>query len=391
VTRTGSAAKLLRTLAAVTALAGVLLCVRSDAQTAPAGADRPITTANPPTAASPAAAASPPTAASPTVAASPPTTVSPPTAASPAVAASPPTPASPAVAASPPTAASPSATANSSAVIQQPRPFGYVLGDVLTQRVLLQAGGHYFDPIQLPPVERVGLWLSRRSSSITRDDSGRRWLVIDYQLINAPQQLTTVDLPTLTLGSKTGNETLLVPAWPISVAPLTPRVAFAKGGLQDLRPDHPAPALPTTGLWRQFEIWLSAWGFVVVAWLLWWLVRYIRTAANQPFARALREIRNSVPDSPQTWLALHRAFDATADRSLQLNTLPALFKRAPYFEPQRAEIERFYVESTRRFFGGGEGLVGGNTAATRHSTPDNPISLRALCTALRRIEKQYER
>jgi mxaA protein len=271
----------------------------------------------------------------------------------------------------------------SSVAIQQPRPFGYVLGDVLTQRVLLQSNGRNFDLAQLPAGERVGLWVARRSSTIAPDDSGRRWLVIDYQLVNAPQQLMTVNLPALTLKSKAGTEVLEVPEWPISVAPLTPRIAFAKGGLQDLRPDHPAPSLPTKALWRQLEIWSSAFAFTVVAWLTWWLVRYIRAASNQPFARALRELRRDDGDSPQAWLVLHRAFDSTAGRTLQISTLPALFQRAPYFEPQRAEIEQFYAESTRRFF----------DVETRvaRSTAQRCVSLRALCTALRRIEKQHER
>src|SRR5947209_961598 len=31
------------------------------------------------------------------------------------------------------------------AIVQQPRPFGYVLGDTLTQRIFLQSAGHDFE------------------------------------------------------------------------------------------------------------------------------------------------------------------------------------------------------------------------------------------------------
>ncbi len=55
------------------------------------------------------------------------------------------------------------ATAASTAVVQQPRPFGYVLGDTLTQRILLQGAGHDFDPAVLPPAQRAGPWFARRS------------------------------------------------------------------------------------------------------------------------------------------------------------------------------------------------------------------------------------
>ncbi len=307
------------------------------------------------------------------------------------------------------TPSAPAALQASPEAIQQPRPFGYVLGDTLTQRILLRSAGQEFEPVAFPPTERAGLWFARRSSKIERGEDGRRWLAIDYQLVNAPQTLMTVNLPAVTLKSKAGG-VLAVSEWPISVAPLTPRAAFAKGGLQELRSDHAAPMLPTLKLQRHLEIWLSAFALTVVLWFGWWLVRALRAAANQPFARALREIRRTGDNNAAAWLALHRAFDRTAGRALQTTTLPVLFKRAPHFESQRAAIEEFYTESNQRFFGvapaGGitmrargetSAASGGTTAAARRAgsaaSPSaiTQLSLRALATTLRRIEKQHER
>jgi mxaA protein len=273
-----------------------------------------------------------------------------------------------------------STAAASTAVVQQPRPFGYVLGDTLSQRILLQSAGRDFDPATLPPVERAGLWFARRASRIERSEDRHRWLVVDYQLINAPQTLMTVNLPTVTLKPKTGSEPLTVPEWPVSIGPLTPRAAFAKGGLQELRPDHPAPTLPTGGLRTRLEIWSGLFALTVLSWIAWWLVRSFRAAARQPFAQALREIRRIDDDSRGAWVALHRAFDKTARRTLQLSTLPALFKQAPHFEVQREAIERFYSDSYSRFYG-----VTSANAAPGTSFP------RTLCATLRRIEKRHER
>jgi mxaA protein len=289
-----------------------------------------------------------------------------------------------ACATAPAASAAPAGTASTTAIVQQPRPFGYVLGDTLTQRILLGPAGSEFQPESLPPAERAGLWFARRSSKIEKAEDDRRWLVIDYQFVNAPQTLITVNLPAVALKSKGGTE-LVVPPWPISVAPLTPRSAFATGGLQELRPDHPAPMLPTTTLRRQLEIWVIAFAVTVVIWLGWWVVRALRAAANQPFASALREIRRTGDDDAAAWLALHRAFDRTAGRALQTTTLPVLFKRAPHFETQRAAIEQFYAQSNLRFFDvtptGGAMVNGSGTT----------VSLRTLATTLRRIEKQHER
>jgi hypothetical protein len=229
----------------------------------------------------------------------------------------------------------------------------------------------------------------------------------------------------VTLKSKAGK-VLTVSMWPISVAPLTPQHAFAKGGLQELRPDHPAPKVPTSTLQRQLQVWLTAFAVTVAAWLAWWVIRSIRAAANQPFARALREVRQSGDDSPDAWLALHRAFDRTAGRALQTSTLPVLFKRAPHLAAERTAIEQFYDRSNLRFFGGAPrraqtdsgvlirptesvprtdaGQPAGSASAMRTSADAQaslagsasassapPVELRALAATLRRLEKQYER
>jgi mxaA protein len=293
--------------------------------------------------------------------------------------------------------ASASPTTAPAVVVQQPRPFGYVLGDTLTQRILLRSASGNFDPAALPPAERAGLWFARRSSKIAPADNGNRWLIIDYQIVNSPQTLMTANLPAVNLKAKAGNDVLATPEWPVSIAPLTPRAVFAKGGLQELRTDHPAPLLPASNLRRQLEIWSSAAALTVVLWLGWWLMRTFRAAANQPFARALREIRRTDANSPAAWLSLHRAFDRTAGRALQLSTLPALFKRAPHFEPERGAIEQFYGQSNLRFFGAVTAGTARSSATGDYDATANPragiapVSLRALVASLRRIEKRQER
>ncbi len=272
----------------------------------------------------------------------------------------------------PPPATSPAPAAGAAAVVQQPRAFGYVVGDVVTQRVLLEAGGRKFEPAELPRTERLGVWLERRPARIERDASGREWLAVSYQIVNAPQSLTTVNLPAWELDGK-----LRIPEWPLSVGPLTPRDAFASGGLRNLRPDRPAPVIATAPIARQMFLWCVALALTVAAWLVWWLHRNRRASASLPFARALREIRGADDAAPQAWQSLHRAFDATAGRVIQRESLGALFQRAPHLVPCRAQIETFYAESSERFFGAGRGA--------------QAVSVHELCRNLRRLEKRNER
>lgn len=260
------------------------------------------------------------------------------------------------------------------ATVEQPRAFGYTLGDVLTQRVLLEAQGGTFQPAGLPRPERLGVWLERRAPRIESSPDGRKWLVADYQIINAPEALTVVTLPAWTLPAKFGNA-LKVGEWPISIAPLTPRTAFDKGALVALRPDRAAPFVATAPKRYRLLLWSGACALTLAAWLVWLLWRNWRAAWGQPFARALREMRDD--DDAAAWQALHRAFDRTAGRVTQTATLPALFATAPQLAPLHEEIELFFAQSGDRFFGGG--------------LPANAVSVRALCGELRRIEKRQER
>jgi mxaA protein len=269
-----------------------------------------------------------------------------------------------------PVPSAPAAAAPPAQVIQ-PRAFGYVLGDLLTQRILLRD----FEPAQLPPSRRVGVWFERRGAKIESSSDGRRWLAVEYQVINAPQALTIVNLPPWELESKSGQAKLSIPEWPISISPLTPQNAFAKENLSELRPDRPAPVIAMAPIRRQLVLWSAALLATLAAWFAWLKWRDYQDAANQPFARALREIHRLEDSAPQAWQALHRAFDRTADRVIQRETLASLFTRAPQLLPLRSDIERFFRQSSERFFGTG--------------LQDEPISVRALCAELRRLEKRY--
>jgi mxaA protein len=278
---------------------------------------------------------------------------------------------------SPATALATEPPALAEAVVEQPRAFGYVLGDVITQRALLQRDGAPFELAKLPATQRVGMWLERRAARIETAADGRRWLIIEYQLINAPRILTTITVPPLLLDSKQRDTKLLVPDWAISVGPLTPQSAFDASGLCSLRPDRQAAFIATAPMKRQVWFWFSALAATLTAWAAWTYWRNRLAALNQPFARAWHEIQQLDPASPQAWQTLHRAFDRTAGRVMHTETLPLLFEQAPQLQALRTQIEEFFAASSDRFFG------------SRTRDPASPI--RSLCDSLRRVERQHER
>src|SRR5581483_8984760 len=163
-----------------------------------------------------------------------------------------------------------SAVSSVTATVIQPRPTGYFLGDVVTQRVLLEAGGQSYTPVSLPPPGKVNGWLERRRAAVDIDAASRRWLSIDYQFLNAPKAVTAATLPAWQLMVKNnGTNSLIalkIPATSLNVAPLSPPGSPEQVGTRDLRPDHAPPNIATAPILHTMAISITGLVVTLVAW-----------------------------------------------------------------------------------------------------------------------------
>lgn len=285
------------------------------------------------------------------------------------------------------------------AVVTQPRPTGYFVGDLVTQRILLEGSGQPYTPVTLPPPGRVNSWFERRRATVVTDDSSHRWLAVEYQFLNAPKAVTAATLPAWQLTVKTAAAapfTLTVPAASLNIAPLSPPGSPEQIGTRDLRSDHVPAKIAEAPICRAIAISSSGLALTLAAWLGWVFWRNKRAQTTQPFAHALRELRTLPDDAPRAWQILHRAFDQAAGRVIQTATLPVLFERAPQLAPVRAQIEEFFAQSTQRFFAHSSSAHSGAVPQLNSTTPaihdrarSAPAPL-ALCQMLRQIEKRHE-
>lgn len=246
------------------------------------------------------------------------------------------------------------AGADADTFVQQPsRAFGYVIGDVLEQRIALQSNGNPVELAEIPAVQRAGQWLERLSSTLTNSDSGQHWLDLKYQVINAPSELTTISLPALSLAVING-EPLIVDEWPIIISPIVPAVVAGSSELPPMQPDR-APVLADTSVaTRRLNYTVIALFVTILAWSGWWYWRHNTDARRLPFSRAFRDMRKlgfkQLDDNPQAWFALHHAFNGSAGRTINSGTIAELIQQQPWLKSLQSRIEAFYAASAARFF-----------------------------------------
>ena len=239
------------------------------------------------------------------------------------------------------------------AIVEQPRPFGYVVGDLRDATRAAAVEGRAFEPAALP-ARRAHRRMARaaRAAESNRLRDGRRWLVVDYQVINAPQALTTGDVAGVGAASASPGRDAEDRRVADQRRSADSAAAVRAGGLGELRPDRatrrssrPQP------MRRQIVIWSialrrSRWrSGSAGAWRNW---RAVSTPAFR--ARAARDSRASTRRAASLARAASR-LRRTAGRVMQTRTLPTLFRRRPHLAPLRAEIERFFAQSGERFFG----------------------------------------
>ncbi|MPW20915.1 hypothetical protein GCT13_29610 [Paraburkholderia sp. CNPSo 3157] len=276
--------------------------------------------------------------------------------------------------------AAPPAAQTKPATVRQPRAFGHVLGDILTQQILLDDHGHDAALSAMPSTGRVNAWLERRPPTLRTDADGRRWLVLDYQVINSPRAPTVTSTPPLQLRLSSGA-TLDVAQSPLSIGPLAPLGVADAGRLATLQPDRVLAAQSTAPLERAMTVWIALTVAMLLAWLGWWIARNRRDAMRLPFAKAWARFGQhddaALDADPDAWRGLHRALDEAAGRVVHAGSIPGLTDDAPHLRELRPQIEQFFQRSSDRFF--------------CDLPVATPFSLRELYRALYRAEKRHHR
>ncbi len=246
-----------------------------------------------------------------------------------------------------------------SAQSEEPRAYGYQVGDVMTRRITVSSpSGLRLDEASLPIVGRLGQAFELRQVSWQTLRAGQHQLVLVYQVFLAPQAVRTLELPPVILrfvGTPRAQD-LRIEAWPVTVAPLVPVDVSPRRGLGALQPDAEAPLINTAPA-RQRLLACGALVTVLLAYLaqvylgLPWLARHRR-----PFETAWRALHAPAKGNPAEQCraalqALHDALNRSAGAALFEPGITAYLAEQPRFAGLRDELQQFFVLSRREFFG----------------------------------------
>jgi len=244
----------------------------------------------------------------------------------------------------------------------EPRAFGYTVGDVVTRRIALQVpSGLRLDEASLPRAGSRGRALELQHVALRKSLTGvPEELQLDYQVFLAPRELRVLEMPALVLrfDGSPREQQLRIDAWPLTVGPLTPVDPSPREGLGELRPDLAPPMLDTAAVRTR----LAAEAVVIVLLLAYlaqvYLVLPWSARRRRPFGRAWTVLQ-ALPDAPDAaqrraaYQQLHAALNALAGEVLFEPGLARFVARQPRFAPLQNELAGFFAQSRAEFFGSG--------------------------------------
>lgn len=249
-----------------------------------------------------------------------------------------------------------------SILVDDPRAFGYFLGDTIVRKVTLRLGpDQELESGVLPRPGPVNYWLElggMTHKEAAEGDDTVHTIELTYQTFYTPLDPRRLVIPGFTLKLQGGGE-ISVPEFGFITSPIRQLFAASSqstGSAVDLQPDALAPRLPTgaerTALLITTLLALAA--LIGLAWHRAWWPFHARP--SRPFTETARYLRvnasrlEGANGYRTALLKLHRAFDLAAGRRVLAEDVPVFLAEHPEFQPQAPKIERLFHASRRAFF-----------------------------------------
>ncbi|PKD40952.1 nonribosomal peptide synthetase MxaA [Methylomonas sp. Kb3] len=241
--------------------------------------------------------------------------------------------------------------------LQTPRPFGYVIGDTILQRIVLETrAGMLLERNSLPAPGRLNRWLQLNAVTVqeTAGNDGKRYQIdLQYQQFYAPLEVKALSIPGFTLRFQQHGQTLEQPvaAWTFTTAPLRELVVRQDEHGEYMRPDQAPSLLDDAAIVRRLCVSLTV--ALGIALRLAWLYGYLPGLPKRSvFKRAQRQLQNlGLQQLPQALAAVHTAFNGLHGKPVFLHKLAEFYQGHPEYRSIADELTWFFDYSNRYFFG----------------------------------------
>lgn len=243
----------------------------------------------------------------------------------------------------------------------EPRAFGYTVGDTVSRRIELTVpAGLTLDQGSLPRAGTRGRALELQRVVLHKSFSGApEALQLDYQIFLAPREVRVLEMPAIELrfAGSPRPQTLRIDAWPVTVAPLAPAESPTREGLGELRPDREPPRVDTRAAGTRLALAAGALLLLLGYLANVYLVLPWSAQRRRPFGRAWKQLGAlpAQPDAAQRRAAferVHAALNETGGEVLFEPGLDRFIAAQPRFAPLRDELARFFAVSRSEFFAG---------------------------------------
>ena len=245
-----------------------------------------------------------------------------------------------------------------------PRPFGYVVGDTLSQEILLRVRpGLSLDTKKLPKPGRLSAWIELRNVDVIESTStlhNTYRVKFDYQLPNSPGEIRVIELPAQHFVFLDGNKTIEEKSveWPITISPITPAEVLARDGLEAMRPNVAPQGIDIKPVQKR----ICFYSLALIALLAYWAHRYFGipflTKRRRPFTRTYphlnRLAKTAAPNGYSSAIEqLHQALNETAGKSLFADNVEPFLTSRNVPAKLADMTTQFFHLSREEFFGAG--------------------------------------
>ncbi|NOT84292.1 MAG: nonribosomal peptide synthetase MxaA [Methylococcaceae bacterium] len=263
-----------------------------------------------------------------------------------------------------------------------PRPFGYVLGDEITQHISFEADDSIsLQTNRLPAAGPINRWLNLNQITHQQhasNDGVRHEVTLRYQVFYAPLEVKLLTIPGFNIALQQNSKAINqdVPAWAFNMSPLRELSVRKTAAGEYKRPDAMPLLLQNRfAPYRLIACLISALAIgVYLASLYGLLPHWFKKIIFKPAAQQLGKLSKNEMDKALG--LVHQALNTLNQQPLFHSQLSNFYRHHPAYQPLHAQLDWFFNYSNRYFFT--QGMI---------AVAIDLEKLQALCLQAQKIEQ----